>query len=108
MSILASAAAAGVPAVIDLIRALTPSLSTASSGVVTSTIKVLAEWGPLIVSQYKALKPVVSEAIEMLSNNTATTAEQIQQLRELSRKYDADFDAAVVDSRAGDKDAGYT
>lgn len=108
MSILVSAAAAGVPAVLDLIRALTPSLATASSGVVTSTIKVLAEWGPLIVTQYKALKPVVSEAIEMLSNNTATTAEQIQQLRELSKKYDADFDDAVAQSRAGDKDAGYS
>lgn len=105
---LASIAAAGVPAVMQLIQALTPSLSTASSSVVTSTIKVLAEWGPLIVTQYKALKPVVTEAIEMLSNNTATTAEQIQQLRELSKKYDADFDAAVEQSRAGDKDAGYT
>lgn len=108
MSIVSAVVSAGLPAVLELVKALTPSLSTASASVVTSTIKVLAEWGPLIVAEYKALKPVVSEAIEMLSNNTATTAEQMEQLRELSKKYDADFDDAVMQSRAGDAAAGYT
>jgi len=108
VSSMAAIAAAGVPAVFELIKSLLPMLPTASAGVVSSTIKVLTEYAPLVIAEYKALKPIVTSAIEMLANNSATTQEQIAQLRKISKEIDADFDSAVEKSRAGDKDAGYT
>jgi molybdenum-dependent DNA-binding transcriptional regulator ModE len=99
---IAAIAAAGVPAVFSLIKALLPTLATASTGVVGTVITVLTEYGPLALKEYKALKPIVTDAITALSNNKATTAEQIQQLREMSAVYDHDFDAALAKSRSED------
>lgn len=103
---IAAIAQAGIPVVFNLIKSLIPSLATASTGVVGSTIAVITEYGPLVVKEYQALKPIVTDAITALSNNSATTAEQIQQLREMSAVYDHDFDAALAKSRAEDAAAG--
>lgn len=99
---IAAIAAAGIPAVFNLIKQLVPSLATASSGIVGSTIAVLTEYGPLALKEYHALKPVVTDAITALANNKATTSDQITQLRQMSAVYDHDFDAALAKSRAED------
>jgi hypothetical protein len=98
MSVLALA----VPSVIGLIQSLIPSLSSAAPPIVASTISVLAEYAPLVVAEYKALKPVVAGAIEALAANPNTMPEQLAKLREMSRVLDADFDDALSKARAED------
>ena len=105
---LASIAAVGVPAVMNLVQQLLPSLPTATAGVVGAVVSVLTEYGPLVIKEYKALKPVVTDAIEVLSQSEHTTEETIATLRAMLAADKADFDQAVSDSRAGDKEAGYT
>lgn len=104
---LASIAAAGIPAVMNLVQQLLPSLPTATSGVVSAVVSVLTEYGPLIVKEYKALKPVVQDAIDVLAQSEHTTEETIATLRAMLAADKADFDDAVKQSRAGDKEAGY-
>lgn len=100
-------AIAGIPAVFNLVKSLLPMLPTASSGIVSSVVAVLTEYGPLVVKEYQELKPVISDAIDMLEQSDHTTAETIATLRAQLAADKADFDAAVDDSRAGDKAAGY-
>lgn len=86
----------------SLIQALIPSLPTASSAVVTAAIEALTAWTPLVIGEYKALKPVVTDAIDAIENNTASTADQVKALRALVAADDADFDAALAKSRSED------
>lgn len=104
---LASIASVGIPAVMNLVQQLLPSLPTASAGVVGAVVSVLTEYGPLVVKEYQALKPVVQDAIDVLSQSEHTTEETIATLRAILAADKAEFDAAVADSRAGDKEAGY-
>lgn len=104
---LSAIAAVGVPAVMNLVHALIPSLPTASANVVSAVVSVLTEYGPLVVKEYQALKPVVKDAIEVLSQSDHTTEETIAALRAMLAADKADFDQAVTDSRNGDRDAGY-
>lgn len=94
-----------VPSVIGLIQSLIPSLPTAAQGVITSTIGVLAEYTPLVIAEYKALKPIVSGAIAAIEANPNTMPEQIAKLRELSKAVDDDFDDALAAARAEDSAA---
>lgn len=91
----------------NLVQQLIPSLPTASSGVVGAVVSVLTEYGPLIVKEYQALKPVVQDAIEVLSQSEHTTEETIATLRAMLAADKAEFDDAVKASRDGDKEAGY-
>lgn len=91
-----------VPAVMQLIQSLIPSLPTAGAGIVTGAIEVLTQWGPLVVKEFKALKPVYDDAVTALEANTLTTSEQIANLRKLVAADDAEFDAALAKSRAED------
>lgn len=100
-------AIAGIPVVFDLVKQLLPLLPTAGAGIVGSVVSVLTEWGPLAIKEYKELKPVITEAINVLEQSEHTTAETIAMLRAQLAADKADFDKAVEDSRAGDKDAGY-
>lgn len=86
----------------SLIQALIPSLPTASAGVIAASIEALTAWAPLVVSEYKALKPVVTDAIDAIENNSASTADQIKTLRALVAADDAEFDAALAKSRSED------
>lgn len=104
---LASIAAVGVPAVMNLVQQLLPSLPTASAGVVGAVVSVITEYGPLVLKEYQALKPVVVDAINVLEQSEHTTEETIATLRAQLAADKSDFDQAVKDSRAGDKDAGY-
>ena len=105
---LSAIAAVGVPAVMNLVQQLIPMLPTASAGVVGAVVSVLTEWGPLVVKEYQALKPVISDAIDVLEQSEHTTAETIATLRAMLAADKSEFDQAVADSRAGDKDAGYS
>lgn len=108
MNAVMSIAASAVPAVFELVKSLMPTLATTTSaGVIGSTIKVLAEYTPLVLSSYKALKPVVEDAITMLRANENTMPEQLEHLREMARQYDLEWADALALSRAGDKAAGY-
>lgn len=104
---IAAIASVGVPAVMNLVQQLLPSLPTASAGVVGAVVSVLTEYGPLVIKEYQALKPVVQDAIEVLAQSDHTTEETIATLRAMLAADKADFDSAVADSRAGDKEAGY-
>ena len=103
---LAAIAAAGIPAVFDLIKALTPSLATASTGVIGTVISVLTEYTPLVIAEYKALKPIVVDSIEALHANPDTMPEQLTKLRALAKQYDAEFADALARARAEDKADG--
>lgn len=105
---IAALAAAGIPAVLELIKSLVPSLaSSASSNVVSSTVSVLAEYTPLVVAEYKALRPIVENAITAIRANPNTLPEQLEKLREMATQYDLEWADALAVSRAGDAAAGY-
>lgn len=92
-----------IPAVINLIQSLIPQLSTtAVPSIISGTVEVLTQYAPLVFKEYKALKPVVLDAIEALHNNTNTLPEQIATLRALVKADDDEFDAALARSRAED------
>lgn len=103
---IAAIAAAGVPAVFQLVQSLLPMLPTAGAGVVGSVISVLMQYGPLVVSEYKALRPVYDDAVDAIENNDASTTDQIAKLRALVKADDAEFDAALAKSRSEDPPAG--
>lgn len=105
---IAAIASAGIPLVMNLVQQLLPSLPTASAGVVGAVVSVLTEYGPLVIKEYQALKPVVQDAIEVLAQSEHTTEETIATLRAMLAADKSEFDQAVADSRAGDKDAGYS
>lgn len=91
-----------IPVGISLIQSLIPSLPTASAGVIAGVIQALTVWTPLVIKEYKALKPVVLDAIDAIENNTASTVDQVKALRALVAADDAEFDAALAKSRAED------
>lgn len=95
-----------IPAVMQLIQSLVPSLSTAGPSVVGSTIAVLTEYAPVVFKEFQALKPVVLDAIEAMHGNSNTTQEQIAKLRELVKADDQEFDVALARARAEDQAAG--
>ena len=101
---LASIAAAGVPAVLELLKALTPQLSTvaANSGIIASAVKVITEYSPLVVQEYQALKPIVIDAMSAIAANPDTMPEQIAKLRAVSKQYDMEFADALARARAED------
>lgn len=101
---IASIAAVGVPAVLELLKALTPQLATASanSGIIASAVSVIATYSPIVIAEYQALKPIVVDAIAALAANPDTMPEQIKKLREVSKQYDAEFDDALARARAED------
>lgn len=91
-----------IPAVMQLVQALIPSLPSAAPAIVTSAIDVLTQWAPLVRDEYKALKPVWDDAVTALEANDATTGEQIATLRALVKADDQEFDDALAKSRAED------
>lgn len=95
-----------VPAVMQLISSLIPSLPSAAPSIVTGAIEVLTQYGPLVVKEFKALKPVYDDAVTALEANDATTADQIATLRALVKADDAEFDAALAKSRSEDPSVG--
>jgi hypothetical protein len=99
---IASIAAVGVPAVLELLKALTPQLSTAGSGIIATAVNVIATYSPIVIAEYQALKPIVVDAINALAANPDTMPEQIKKLREVSKQYDAEFAAALARARAED------
>lgn len=103
-----SLAASAVPAVFALLQSWLPSLATTTSTTaIGKAIATIAEYTPLIVSQYQALKPVVENAITALRANPNAMPEQLEQLREMARQYDLEWADALAVSRAGDEAAGY-
>jgi len=95
-----TAISATVPAVLGLIESLIPSLPSAASGVIASTVNVLAEYTPIVIAEYQALKPIVADALEALAGEPSTMPEQIAKLRETGRLLDADFADALAQARA--------
>lgn len=91
-----------IPVGISLIQSLIPSLPTASAGVIAGVIQALTAWTPLVIKEYKALKPVVVDAINAIENNSASTVDQVKTLRALVAADDVEFDAALAKSRAED------
>lgn len=91
-----------VPAVMQLVQSLIPSLPSAAPAIVNSAIDVLTQWGPLVVKEYKALRPVYDDAVAALEANDVTTTDQIASLRALVKADDQEFDDALAKSRAED------
>lgn len=105
---IAALAASAVPVVFKLLQSWLPALATTtSSAAIGGAIATIAEYAPLIVSEYKALKPIVENAITALRANPNTMPEQLEQLREMARQYDLEWADALAVSRAGDEAAGY-
>lgn len=91
-----------VPAVMQLIQSLIPSLPAAAPAIVNGAIDVLTQWGPLVVKEYKALRPVYDDAVNALEANDSTTTEQIAKLRAQVKIDDQEFDDALAKSRGED------
>ncbi len=93
----------GIPAVVGLLQSLIPMLSTTSvPSILVNAVSVLTEYAPVVFQEYKALKPVVLDAIEAIHNNTNTPADEIMKLRALVKVDDDEFDEALAKSRAED------
>lgn len=107
MSITALAAST-VPVVFKLLQSWLPALATTTSTTaIGGAIATIAKYAPLIVSEYKALKPIVENAITALRANPNTMPEQLELLRVMAKQYDLEWADALAVSRAGDEAAGY-
>jgi phage-related protein len=95
-----------ITALIPLLQAFLPQLATAASPAVQKVIDLLIAWIPLIIAEYKALLPIVQNIIATLGSNANATAEQLVQIRLLSARVDAAFDASMARAEAEDAAAG--
>lgn len=89
-----------VSSVLVLLQQLLPLASTAS--VVGQIISTLLQIVPILVKGYKEMIPVVQNIINALSDNPATTEEQLKSLRALSETVDKAFEEAAAKALAED------
>jgi hypothetical protein len=90
-----------IPAAIGLISSLlaTTKLTTP---LVTGIIDVVTAATPVIIKEYKDLKPIVSNIIAVVKADPATQADQLEALKKAEVQYDADFEAAASAALAED------
>lgn len=93
---------AAITAILTLLEQLLPAITGASDGALIDTVlKALIGMLPFIVQEVTDLVGPVKNIINALSENPATTSDQLSQLQALQAKVDAAFEAAMKDTDSG-------
>ncbi len=89
-----------IQAVLLILQTVSPALSNSQQvqGIITALVQII----PVLVKEFQDLVPMVKNIIAALSENPATTDQQLATLKELDAKVDADFEAAAQAAQAED------
>lgn len=92
-----------VTSILTLIQQVLPLLGIGGSAasLITTIITTITSMLPLVVNEISVVGPAIKNIINALSENPATTAEQLKQLQELDAQVDAAFEDAAKDTDAG-------
>ena len=88
-----------IQALLAILQAVAPG---APAGLITQIIAALETWVPIIIAEYKALAPVVTNIIAALRSNGVVTPAQLDQLDTMEAALDDAFDAAEAKAEAED------
>lgn len=90
-----------IPAAISLISSLlaTTKLTTP---LIEGIISVVSAATPVIIKEYKDLKPIVSNIIAVIKADPSTQMDQLKALEQYEVQLDADFEAAAAAAQAED------
>ena len=87
-----------IQALLALIEQLLPIVAGSNAALIGSIIQTLSGFLPFIVQEISALYTPVKNIIEALSQNPATTADQLAQLQALDKATDDAFEAIAADT----------
>ena len=93
-----------IPAAISLISSLL-STTKLTSPLVTGIVDVVTAATPVIIKEYKDLKPIVANIIAAVKADPATNTQQLDILKQSEIQLDADFETAATAAEAEDKEA---
>lgn len=80
--------------------------TTSETATIARVIEALMNWIPVVIQEARDLYPMIKNIIAALSQNPATTAEQLATLKALDVQSDAKFEAAAAGADAEDAAAG--
>lgn len=92
--------------ILAILQALVPSIT--SSATVQQIINALIQILPVLVKEAQDLVPMIKNIIAALSENAASTADQLATLKALDQLTDAAFEAAATKALAEDAAASAT
>jgi hypothetical protein len=90
-----------IPAGVALLQQLLSNTSL-TSPLIAKAVDLVSALVPVIVQEYKSLKPIVSNIITVLKADPSTQADQLKALKLSEAQIDADFDAAANAALAED------
>lgn len=88
-----------VTALLALVQTVVPGAST---GIIANVIQVLTALVPVIINEYQALAPIVTNIIGVLQQNDDVTEDQWTALDAMSAQLDAAFQAALATAKSQD------
>src|SRR5262245_42727623 len=92
-----------VTSILTLITQILPLLGVGGSAasLITTIISTISGILPLVVNEIALVGPAVKNIIKALSENPATTTEQLAELKKIDAQVDAAFEEAAKDTDAG-------
>ena len=90
-----------IPAAINLISGLLTSTKL-TTPLIEGIISVVSAATPLIIKEYKDLKPIVSNIIAVIKADPSTQLDQLKALEQYEIQLDAEFDEAAAAAQAED------
>jgi hypothetical protein len=90
-----------IPAAISLISSLLSSTKL-TTPLITGIIDVVSAATPVIIKEYKDLKPIVSNIIAVIKADPSTQLDQLKALEQYEIQLDAEFDEAAAAAQAED------
>lgn len=97
---------AAITAILAMLAQIAGTASEVST--ISKIVETLVQIVPALVSEAKALVPMVKGIIAALSSNPTTTPAQLETLKALDAQVDADFEAAATAAQAEDDAADLT
>lgn len=90
-----------IPAAISLISSLLVSTKL-TTPLVEGVIEVVTAATPVVIQEYKSLKPILANIIAVVKADPAAQASQLETLKKSEVQLDADFEAAAQQALADD------
>lgn len=90
-----------IPAAINLISCLLTSTKL-TTPLIEGIISVVSAATPVIIKEYKDLKPIVSNIIAVIKADPSTQLDQLKALEQYEIQLDAEFDEAAAAAQAED------
>jgi len=90
-----------IPAAIGLISSLLTSTKL-TTPLIEGIISVVSAATPVIIKEYKDLKPIVSNIIAVIKADPSTQLDQLKALEQYEIQLDAEFDEAAAAAQAED------